>query len=217
MSPRSAAANQTVRDATRARLIAQALRLFGERGYASTPVSAIATAAGVSQGLLYHYFPSKHDLVAAIFEESLRDVRDSWERADAEPDPRRRIAALLHAVRDLIRERRDFWALSYGVRMQREVLAGLAPSLEAWTREIHERLQRYLEEAGWRDARLEALLLFAHIDGVSQHYVLDPARYPLDLVIDRLVQRYQPASPEPRRGRRLRSGPGRRAKAGRSR
>jgi AcrR family transcriptional regulator len=215
MSPRSAAANQTVRDATRARLVAQALRLFGERGYASTPVSAIAAAAGVSQGLLYHYFPSKTDLVAAIFEESLRDVRDSWERADAEPDPGQRLAALLHAVRDLIRERRDFWALSYGVRMQREVLATLAPSLESWTRDIHERLQRYLEDAGWRDAHLEALLLFAHIDGVSQHYVLDPARYPLDLVIDRLVQRYQPMSPGPRRTRRPRPGP--RAKAGRTR
>lgn len=214
MSPRSAAANQTVRDASRARLIAQALRLFGERGYASTSVSAIAAAAGVSQGLLYHYFPSKTDLVAAIFEESLRDVRESWERADAEPEPRYRVAALLRAVRNLIRERRDFWALSYGVRMQREVLASLAPSLDAWTRDIHERLERYLQDAGWRDARLEALLLFAHIDGVSQHYVLDPARYPLDAVIDRLIQRYQPATSRARRGTRTR--PGARAKARRS-
>ena len=63
MSPRSATANQTVRDATRGRFeIAHALRLFGERGYASTPVSAIAAAAGVSQGLLYHYFPGKDRL-----------------------------------------------------------------------------------------------------------------------------------------------------------
>ena len=214
MSPRSAAANQTVRDATRARLIAHALRLFGERGYASTPVSAIAAAAGVSQGLLYHYFPSKTELVAAIFEESLRDVRDSWERADAEPDPRQRVTALLHAVRDLIRSRRDFWALSYGVRMQREVLASLAPSLDSWTRDIHERLQRYLEDAGWHDARLESLLLFAHIDGVSQHYVLDPGRYPLDAVIDRLIQRYQPPAAKARRP--VRKPPSRRTRAGRS-
>ena len=200
MSPRSAAANQTVRDATRARLVRHALAIFGERGYASTPVSAIAAAAGVSQGLLYHYFPSKTDLVAAIFDETIRDVRESWSRADAEPDPRQRLAALLIAVRDLIRERRDFWALSYGVRMQREVLASLAPSLQAWTRDIHERLRQYLEDAGWRDAGLEALLLFAQIDGVSQHYVLDPSRYPLDAVIDRLIQRYQPA-PRPSRPR----------------
>lgn len=192
MSPRSAAVNQSLRDATRARLITHALHLFGERGYASTSVSAIAASAGVSQGLLYHYFPGKTELVVAIFEESIRDVRESWARADAEPDRRLRLAALLRAIGTVIRERRDFWALSYGVRMQREVLASLAPLLEPWIREIHEKLQRYLRDAGWHDAEIEAVLLFAQIDGLSQHYVLDPARYPLDAAIERLVARYRP-------------------------
>jgi AcrR family transcriptional regulator len=191
MSPRSAAANQTVRDATRSRLITHALRLFGERGYASTPVSAIAESAGVSQGLLYHYFPGKTELVVAIFEESLRDVRESWARADAEPDPRRRLRALLRAVGEVIRERRDFWALTYGVRMQREVLASVAPLLEPWVREIHETLERYVRDAGWSDPHIEALVLFAQIDGMSQHFVRDPVHYPLDAVIDRLVRHYQ--------------------------
>ena len=191
MSPRSAAANQSLRDTTRARLITHALRLFGERGYASTPVSAIAQSAGVSQGLLYHYFPGKTELVVAIFEETIRDVRESWARADAEPDPRLRLTALLRAIGALIRERRDFWALSYGVRMQREVLASLEPVLAPWVGEIHEKLRRYVRDAGWPNAELEAVLLFAQIDGLSQHYVLDPARYPLDAVIERLIQRYQ--------------------------
>jgi AcrR family transcriptional regulator len=191
VSPRSAAANQPVREATRARLITRALRLFGERGYGATPVSAIAVSAGVSQGLLYHYFPGKTELLAAIFEDSIRDVRESWARADAEPNPHLRLTALLRAIGALIPGRRDFWALLYGVRMQREVLATLEPLLEPWIREIHEKLRRYLRDAGWPNAELEALLLFAQIDGLSQHYVLDPARYPLDAVIARLIQRYQ--------------------------
>jgi len=191
MSPRSAAANQSLRDATRARLVTLALRLFGERGYAATPVSAIAKAAGVSQGLLYHYFPSKTELLVAIFEESIRDVRESWARADREPDPRLRLKALLRAIGALIRERRDFWAMSYGARMQPEVLASLKPLLEPWTREIHDKLRRYLRDAGWPNTEVEALLLFAQIDGVSQHYVLDPVRYPLDAAIDHLVERYR--------------------------
>src|SRR5262245_17388837 len=202
MSPRSATANQSLRDATRARLISRALRLFAERGYASTPVSAIAASAGVSQGLLYHYFPGKTELVVAIFDDSIRDVRESWARADAEPDPRRRLTALLRAIGAVIRERGDFWALSYGVRMQHEVRASLQPLLQPWIREIHDKLRRYLRDAGWPDARLEALLLFAQIDGLSQHYVLDPARYPLAAAIDRLIQRYQHPPPKARRPRR---------------
>jgi len=191
MSPRSATANQSLRDATRARLITHALRLFGERGYASTAVSAIAASAGVSQGLLYHYFPGKTELVVAIFEDSMRDVRASWARADAEPNPRLRLTALLSAIGVLIREHRDFWALSYGVRMQRGVLASLEPLLAGWSREILEKLGQYLRDAGWPDDKLEARLLFAQIDGLSQHYVLAPPRYPLDAVIERLIQRYQ--------------------------
>ena len=210
MSPRSAAANQSRRDATRARLIAHALRLFAERGYASTPVSAIAESAGVSQGLLYHYFPGKTELVVAIFDESIRDVRESWARADAEPNPRLRLAALLRAIGVLIRERREFWALSYGVRMQPEVLASLEPVLAPWVREIHEKLRTYLKDAGWPDPTLEALLLFALIDGLSQHYVLDHARYPLEAAIERLIQRYH--QPPKARRRPARSAASRRKK-----
>ena len=194
MSPRSAAANQTVRDATRNRLITTGLKLFAERGYASTPVSAIARTARVSQGLLYHYFPGKTDLLAAIFETSVADVRESWAAADAEPDPAKRLPILLRTIGRLIRERREFWALSYGVRMQREVLQTVAPLLDAWIHEIHDKLRRYLGDAGWPAADMEALLLFAQIDGVSQHFVLDPQHYPLEAVIDHLIERYQSAT-----------------------
>jgi AcrR family transcriptional regulator len=195
VSPRSAAANRSVRDATRTRLIATGLRLFADRGYASTPVSAIARAAGVSQGLLYHYFPGKTELLTAIFETSVADVRESWAAADAEPDPANRLPILLRTIGRLIRERREFWALTYGVRMQREVLETVAPLLGTWVQEIQEKLRLYLRDAGWPDADMEALLLFAQIDGVSQHFVLDTPHYPLDAVIDKLIERYRSATP----------------------
>src|SRR6186997_3498117 len=75
--PRSAAANQELREASRARILDAALTLFAGRGYASTPVDAIVAAAGISPGLLYHYFPSKLDLLRAIFETSMTDVKAS--------------------------------------------------------------------------------------------------------------------------------------------
>ena len=202
MSPRSAATNRTMRDAARARLMEHALRLFGAQGYGATSVGAIARAAGVSHGLLYHYFSGKTDLLRAIFEESLQDVRASWGRADAEPDPRKRLPVLLRAVADIIRERRLFWALSYGVRMQREVLDALGPDVVRWSGEIAGTLERYLREAGWPDPRHEAALLFAQIDGLAQHYVLDPERYPLEALTERLAHRYArpPASRAPRKG-----------------
>ena len=55
---------------------------------------------------------------------------------------------------------------------------------------IRRTLQGYLRDAGVAKPDVEAAALFALIDGISQHYVLDPDRYPLDAVIDLVVARY---------------------------
>lgn len=52
----------------RAQLIETALGLFSEKGYEHTSIKDIAVAAGVAQGLIYHYFRSKEDLLIAIME-----------------------------------------------------------------------------------------------------------------------------------------------------
>ena len=51
---------------TRQRLVAEAMRLFGEQGYAATTVAEIEAAAGLSpgSGSLYRHFPSKQALLA---------------------------------------------------------------------------------------------------------------------------------------------------------
>ena len=46
----------------------EAAALFAERGLGATKITDIAEAAGISQGLLYHYYPSKE----AIYVELIR-------------------------------------------------------------------------------------------------------------------------------------------------
>lgn len=52
------------------------------------------------------------------------------------------------------------------------------------------KLERYLQDIGWPDAATEAQLLFAQIDGMCQHYMIDPERYPLHAVVERMISRY---------------------------
>lgn len=191
MSPRTPQQNERIRAASRARIVEHALRLFAEHGYERTSVKMIADAAGISQGLLYNYFESKDALLRAIFEASMDDVRDSFAAAEEEPDPRRRVERLVRESFRVLRRNLLFWRLSYGVRMQAAVLEGLGGRIQGWTETILATLERYLRDAGVPDARLEAALLFAMIDGVSQHYVLDPEHYPLPEVIERIVERYR--------------------------
>lgn len=61
-------------DGTRERIVAEALRLFAEQGYASTSVAAIEKAAGLSprSGSLYTHFGSKEQVLAAAVEAAIQ-------------------------------------------------------------------------------------------------------------------------------------------------
>ena len=53
---------------TRERLIAAALRLFGEKGYQSTSVADVQRESDCHSGSFYHFFPTKQDLLLAVLE-----------------------------------------------------------------------------------------------------------------------------------------------------
>ena len=54
-------------------LLAAALELFVEKGFAATRVEEVAQRAGVSKGTVYAYFPSKEKLFATmVFEDKRR-------------------------------------------------------------------------------------------------------------------------------------------------
>lgn len=55
--------------AARERLYRTAIALIGERGFDATTLRDVAARANVSVGLLYRYFPSKHAVVLALYDE----------------------------------------------------------------------------------------------------------------------------------------------------
>ncbi|WP_338784828.1 TetR/AcrR family transcriptional regulator [Streptomyces sp. DG1A-41] len=62
----------------REQLLAVGARLFSESPYDDVWIEQVAEIAGVSRGLLYHYFPTKRDFFAAVVEcESERILRMS--------------------------------------------------------------------------------------------------------------------------------------------
>lgn len=190
MSPRTEQQNQALREESRAKIITAALHLFGANGYERTTVRQIAEAAGVAQGLLYSHFVNKDDLLQVIFQQSVQQVFASFARAEQGDPSRSPVARIIVAAFAVLRENRDFWRLSYGVRMQQSVLAALGPDLTDWTAAIRTTLERALRQSGVAQPEIEAAILFATIDGVAQHYVLDPEHYPLDAVVEALTLRY---------------------------
>lgn len=52
------------------KIVAAATRLFGEKGYGGTTMTAIAKAVGIDQSSLYYWFPSKDALIDRILSDS---------------------------------------------------------------------------------------------------------------------------------------------------
>jgi AcrR family transcriptional regulator len=75
MPPRTVASNRgrAVAQANRQALLSAARPIFAARGY-TAPLSAVARAAGVSQGVLYRHFPDRRALGLAVFEENFTEL-----------------------------------------------------------------------------------------------------------------------------------------------
>ncbi|WP_308492829.1 TetR/AcrR family transcriptional regulator [Microbacterium terrisoli] len=56
---------------SRAKILDAAEALFAQHGFDGTSTARIARTAGVPKGLLFYYFPSKPDILAALLEERL--------------------------------------------------------------------------------------------------------------------------------------------------
>ena len=72
-------------DAQREALLAAAVALLSEQGYAGCSVAAVASRAGVATGSVYRYFPGKAELVVEVFRGLVGREVDAVEQAAAGP------------------------------------------------------------------------------------------------------------------------------------
>ncbi|MFN3859409.1 MAG: TetR/AcrR family transcriptional regulator [Caulobacter sp.] len=90
---------------TRERILFAAMRLFSDKGFHTTSVADILREAGANSGSLYHFFPTKQDVLLAVLE-MYRDgiypmlLAPAWEGVE---DPVERVFALLGAYREMLR------------------------------------------------------------------------------------------------------------------
>lgn len=82
-------------DERRAQLLELGLQLFSDHSYDELGVDDIARAAGISKGLLYHYFPSKRDYYVEVVR---RAASELLARTDGAPHAEVSVEALRGAL-----------------------------------------------------------------------------------------------------------------------
>ncbi len=106
----------------RSQLVALGLEHFGTRAYDDVSIDAIAAAAGISKGLLYHYFPTKRAYYAATIREAAAQVVTCTE-TDATMPPLLRLHAGLDGYLSYVRDHAKAYAtlLRSGVGVDPEI------------------------------------------------------------------------------------------------
>ena len=161
-------------------ILEAAVVCFAEKGFRGTSTNQICSAAGMSPGNLFHYFPSKQAIIEAIAEEDRREMSERFAQRAAEPDV---IVAIERLVNSLLLQCADPVYAKIGVEVVAESMRNpeiatlFAASEAAIKNDLVALLQRGIVQ-GQIDATLEpkfaATWLIALIDGAVTRSVLDP-------------------------------------------
>ena len=135
-------------DVRRQQLLELGLDLFASQSYDELSIDEIAKRAGVSKGLLYHYYPSKRAFYVAAVAEAARQLLDETDVDEhgtgSEPDPAGQRAGL-RAFLDYVSRHRVVYAflLRGGIGTDPEVAVVLERTREALVDRMLTRLSRF--------------------------------------------------------------------------
>ena len=179
----------------RDRIVAEAAELFARDGFRGSSINDLAIACGVSKSLLYHYFPSKEDILHAVMVGHLDQLLEDAEAAvSSEGDAAARLRRLLQ----------DFMDHYVGASSRQKVLLNELGNLPTERRRLVVAKQRKLidtvqgllsqihpglaEDA--RRARVATMLLFGMINWTLTWFDPEGALSPsevTEMVLDRIL------------------------------
>jgi AcrR family transcriptional regulator len=199
--PRTPAENDRIRRATTEQILTTALSLFCEKGYYSTSIADIAKQAKISKGLLYHYFKSKEEVLAALVDIRINDVLIVMNAAKAKPAPREQIRHIVEGALDDVRQKPAVFQFYLNLFSQ--------PTLDPIAAKYSQRLRdeqarqfavqtEMFEKLGVENPRQRSLYFSATLQGIMLMFSTYPTTFPLDAIKAQVIAEFcQQVDPDP--------------------
>lgn len=169
-----------------------ALELFGTRGYASTSISQIAKSAGISKGLMYNYFSSKHDLLEQILLSNMEEGEQWWQEIiTADISAFEKIKRVTEKSLQVVQEDEHHWRLLTSLIFQPHIFDGMEALMEQKLMTMQPQAVALFAELGVPDPEKEALLYAATLDGMFLQYLSIGHHYPITEIAEHLLDRYR--------------------------
>jgi len=191
MSPRTKEANEKIQEQSRQQILMAALKCFGELGYAHTSVNRIANEAGISKGLIYHYFNSKEDLLKGIFYMMLEEgdqIMSNWETSQS---AREKLRSTIEESFAFMKANTGVLRFLFSLSIQPEVAENLKEFFETEKKKRMQLFIKLFEELGYDDPETEAYYVGAVLDGIGFGYIGLQDDYPIEKMEQKLFKKYK--------------------------
>jgi AcrR family transcriptional regulator len=188
--PRTPEQYEKIREEKRKQIMDAALELFANEGYHRTSISKIASAAGISKGLIYNYFESKEALVIVIFDAGMKEITSLFDPNKDGILTEDEFDFFVNKFFDALENNGTYWKLYFGIIMQPKVYSMVQERYKETFTEIMQTLVNYYEKQGVKDPMTEAILFGATIDGISMNYLLSPDMFPLDEMKEAIIEKF---------------------------
>ena len=190
MTPRTPEQFEHIRLDKKTLIINTALELFANKGYHSTSISDIAHKAGISKGLMYNYFMSKEALITEILAQGIDSMVEFFDPNNDGVLTEAEMESFIRNIFEFIKQDVQYWKLFYAVFLQPHVYEQIEKKYIDLLSEFIEILTNYFKAHGSEDPMKEALLFGALMDGVGFNYVMNPTLYPVDDLIELILEKF---------------------------
>ncbi len=164
---------------TKELIVTTAFKLFSQQGYRDTSVAQIAKAAGLSKGLMYHYFTSKEELLKGIF-------AHYW---DSQAPPLENLKKLVDLSFYYLQTQSELRRFSLLLTLQNTVSEELKGMIATGKKQWEAAFEEIFQFLGYHQPNAEALYLSALLDGVAIRH-LATGNYPLSEVKQLINRNY---------------------------
>jgi AcrR family transcriptional regulator len=120
--PRTKEQYEQIRTEKRQLITEAALQLFASEGYAATSIDKIARQAGISKGLMYHYFDSKEALLQNIIDSLSDEIGEMIDPNNDGVVTREEAEHFIDKMFDLLINRKEEMKLYYQCSLQPQVV-----------------------------------------------------------------------------------------------
>ncbi|MFC8683819.1 TetR/AcrR family transcriptional regulator [Brevibacillus porteri] len=197
--PRTPAENERIRQAAKDKIHAAAMTLFIKKGYHATSIDDVAKQAQISKGLLYNYYKGKEELLAAMVQVRIEEVKEVMEAATKLATTHEQLRHIVDGALDNVYQRPDVYRFYLNLQTQPEddrVLATYREQLNEESRRQFEVQCQIFQQLGVKQPRLRSLYFSSALQGAMLMMTTYPEGFPVEEMKEQIVREYCSGSAE---------------------